>query len=53
MKRLMLETGDHRPAAWAVYEGAGFARCEPVLDYPDPEWSVFYRKQLEGSIERR
>ena len=48
MNSLVLETGDRHPAAWAVYERAGFARCGPVLDYPDSAWSVFYRKQLEG-----
>ena len=48
MNSLVLETGDRHPAAWAVYERAGFARCGPVLDYPDSTWSVFYRKQLEG-----
>lgn len=43
---LVLETGDRHPAAWAVYEKAGFVRCGPVLDYPDSEYSVFYHKQL-------
>jgi putative acetyltransferase len=47
MKSLVLETGDRHPAAWAVYERAGFRRCGPVLDYPDSQWSVFFRKQLE------
>ena len=42
IKRLVLETGDRHPAAWAVYERAGFTRCGPVLDYPDSKWSVFY-----------
>ena len=42
----VLETGDRHPAAWAVYERAGFSRCGPVLDYPDSEWSVFYEKSL-------
>lgn len=46
--RLVLETGDRHPAAWAVYERAGFSRCGPVLDYPDSEWSVFYQKTLAG-----
>ncbi|AZO75373.1 MAG: GNAT family N-acetyltransferase [Mesorhizobium sp.] len=46
LKRLVLETGDRHPAAWAVYERAGFSRCGPVLDYPDSEWSVFYEKSL-------
>lgn len=44
--RLVLETGDRHPAAWAVYERAGFSRCGPVLDYPDSQWSVFYEKTL-------
>jgi putative acetyltransferase len=45
-KRLVLETGDRHPAAWTVYERAGFTRCGPVLDYPDSKWSVFYEKNL-------
>lgn len=45
-KRLVLETGDRHPAAWTVYERAGFTRCGPVLDYPDSKWSVFYEKSL-------
>lgn len=44
--RLVLETGDRHPAAWAVYERAGFTRCDPVLDYPESPWSVFYEKTL-------
>ena len=43
---LVLETGDRHPAAWAIYEKAGFSRCGPVLDYPDSPFSVFYQKQL-------
>jgi putative acetyltransferase len=46
--RLVLETGDRHPAAWAVYERAGFTRCGPVLDYPDSAWSVFYEKELSS-----
>jgi putative acetyltransferase len=46
IKRLVLETGDRHPAAWTVYERAGFERCGPLLDYPDSPWSVFYRKSL-------
>ncbi|SFO75570.1 putative acetyltransferase [Mesorhizobium sp. NFR06] len=46
LARLVLETGDRHPAAWTVYERAGFSRCGPVLDYPDSEWSVFYEKSL-------
>lgn len=45
-RRLVLETGDRHPAAWAVYERAGFTRCGAVLDYPDSKWSVFYEKAL-------
>lgn len=46
LKQLVLETGDRHPAAWAVYERAGFRRCAPVLDYPDVKYSVFYEKKL-------
>lgn len=46
LNRLVLETGDRHPAAWAVYEKAGFTRCGAVLDYPDSAWSVFYEKSL-------
>ncbi|MDX3929026.1 MAG: GNAT family N-acetyltransferase [Shinella sp.] len=49
ISRLVLETGDRHPAAWAVYEKAGFARCGPVLDYPDSPFSVFYQKQLRAA----
>jgi putative acetyltransferase len=45
---LVLETGDRHPAAWRVYERAGFTRCGPVLDYPDSQWSVFYQKHLDA-----
>jgi len=45
---LVLETGDRHPAAWRVYERAGFTRCGPVLDYPDSKWSVFYQKRLDA-----
>ena len=51
-KRLVLETGDRHPAAWTVYERAGFTRCGPVLDYPDSKWSVFYEKNLTPSEHR-
>jgi putative acetyltransferase len=51
-KRLVLETGDRHPAAWTVYERAGFTRCGPVLDYPDSRWSVFYEKDLTPSSRR-
>ncbi|QRM55048.1 GNAT family N-acetyltransferase [Sinorhizobium sp. BG8] len=43
---LVLETGDRHPAAWALYEKAGFSLCGPVLDYPASPYSVFYQKQL-------
>jgi len=43
---LVLETGHRHPAAWRVYERAGFNRCGAVLDYPDSEYSVFYAKAL-------
>ncbi len=46
LERLVLETGDRHPAAWRVYERAGFARCGAVLDYPDTSYSVFYEKRL-------
>ena len=49
LKQLVLETGDRHPAAWTVYERAGFTRCGPVLDYPDSRWSVFYSKTLADS----
>ena len=44
--RLVLETGHRHPAAWRVYERAGFSRCEAVLDYPYSEYSLFYAKTL-------
>ncbi len=47
LTKLVLETGDRHPAAWRIYERAGFRRCGPVLDYPDVHWSVFYEKELE------
>jgi putative acetyltransferase len=49
LERLVLETGDRHPAAWAVYERAGFVRCGPVLDYPASEFSVFYAKDLAAA----
>ena len=43
---LRLETGVANHAALALYERAGFARCEPFGDYrPDP-LSVFMQKTL-------
>ena len=46
MNKLVLETGHRHPAAWRVYERAGFSRCGAVLDYPDSAYSVFYEKHL-------
>jgi putative acetyltransferase len=46
LRALVLETGNRHPAAWRVYERGGFKRCGVVLDYPDTQWSVFYRKDL-------
>src|ERR1700704_1298024 len=37
LARLVLETGHRHPAAWRVYERAGFTRCGPLLDHPDSE----------------
>jgi len=48
LRQLVLETGDRHPAAWRVYERAGFHRCGPVLDYPNSSWSVFYAKSLQA-----
>jgi putative acetyltransferase len=43
---LRLETGIHQPEAIALYERAGFVRCEPFGDYqPDP-LSLFMEKPL-------
>jgi len=52
LRCLVLETGDRHPAAWTVYERAGFTRCGPVLDYPESKWSVFYGKSLIPSSPR-
>jgi len=41
--------GDRHPATWAAYERAGFARCGPVLDYPDSKWSAFCENALTGA----
>ena len=49
--RLVLETGDKHPAAWRIYERAGFTRCSPVLDYPDSAYSVFYSRPLQAQSE--
>jgi putative acetyltransferase len=50
--RLVLETGDRHPAAWRVYERAGFTRCGAVLDYPNSAYSVFYEKALTAESAR-
>ena len=44
--QLVLETGHRHDAAWRVYERGGFARCGPVLDYPESAYSVFYEKSI-------
>ncbi len=44
--RLVLETGSNFEAALHVYDGAGFAACGPVLDYPPSAWTAFYAKAL-------
>ncbi len=49
---LVLETGDKHPAAWRIYERAGFSRCSPVLDYPDSPYSVFYSRPLVAPYEK-
>jgi len=51
LEQLVLETGDRHPAAYRVYERAGFRRCGPVLDYPDTGWSIFYEKPLLCDVE--
>ncbi len=51
LSRLVLETGDRHPAAWRVYERAGFRRCGAVLDYPDTPYSVFYEKRLAPAAQ--
>ncbi len=48
--RLVLETGHRHPAAWRVYERAGFSRCGPVLSYVETPYSVFYEKNLAQEI---
>ncbi|MBD8890069.1 GNAT family N-acetyltransferase [Roseibium litorale] len=49
LTRLVLETGDKHPAAWRIYENAGFARCGPVLDYPDSPYSIFYQRPVNAA----
>ncbi len=50
IEKLVLETGDRHPEAWALYESRGFGRCGPVLDYPESQWSVFYEKPLTQGV---
>ena len=46
LRTLRLETGIHQPEAIALYERAGYTRCEPFGDYrPDP-LSLFMEKHL-------
>ncbi|HXV30126.1 MAG TPA: GNAT family N-acetyltransferase, partial [Sinorhizobium sp.] len=45
--RLVLETGSNFDEARRVYERAGFASCDSVLDYPPSPWTAFYQKALE------
>ncbi|WP_420414355.1 GNAT family N-acetyltransferase [Roseibium sp.] len=45
-RELVLETGHNYEAAKRLYVGAGFEQCGPVLDYPDSEYSIFFRKPL-------
>lgn len=52
LRRLVLETGHQHPAAWHLYERAGFARCGPVLDYPASAYSLFYTKTLGPGAAR-
>ena len=47
---LKLETGDQQPAAWAIYERAGFRRCGPFADYPESPYSIFYEKLLPRPV---
>ena len=43
----MLETGIHQPAASALYENRGYARCDCYDLYADGPMSVCYRKELK------
>jgi putative acetyltransferase len=47
-RQLVLETGsvESFKSAWRVYEGHGFHRCGPVLDYADSPHNIFYSKVL-------
>jgi putative acetyltransferase len=46
VSRLRLETGIENHAALALYERAGFTRCEPFGDYRRDPLSVFMQKEL-------
>ncbi len=48
LTRLVLETGANFDAAKRIYERAGMAPCEPVLDYPTSPWTAFYAKALSS-----
>jgi putative acetyltransferase len=50
LRQPVLETGNRHPAAWRMYEHAGFHRCGAVLDYPDSAGSVFYQKPLVEAV---
>ena len=47
-RRLSLETGSHAPfeAARRLYEGSGFAYCDPFADYVEDPYSVFMTRTL-------
>lgn len=47
-RRLSLETGSNAPfaAARALYERAGFARCDPFGDYRDTTFSLYYTRTI-------
>ena len=53
LETLKLETGDRHPAAWRVYERAGFQRCAAFAGYPDSAYSVFYEKALPRHLAVR
>lgn len=43
---LILETGTRQPEAIALYEKAGYRRCDCWGKYINNSWSVCYRKEL-------
>jgi putative acetyltransferase len=47
-RRFALETGIRQPEALALYERAGYSRCEPFGEYVADPWSVFMSKQVGG-----